>query len=156
MDVIMFKVDIEFKKNNKQIEPILEWIFANTVGRFHTIGDGRYWFFEFELDAKKFEDKWYEIPYENYIWKKTEYECVESKITSKVHHIILYYPEKHDSGIKWKMFEWCEENIGPYAGVWYYSTKSVSVEGFSGDISVADVLCFSNKEDAAYFKLTWA
>lgn len=151
----MYKVDIEFPKDDNEIEPILSWLFENTTGRFHPIEKNRYWFFEFEEDSKKFKNRWYEVPYENYKWKDTEYECVEDDITSNIHHIVLYFPENHDNGIKWKIHEWCEQNIGRYAGIWYSTTKQIHIDGRSSDTLVAYVFCFKVLEDAMAFRLMW-
>ena len=151
----MYKVDIEFSKNDEEIEFILSWIFSNTTGRFHSIMKYRYWFFEFEEDANKIKDRWYEVPYENYKWKNVEYERIEDDVTGKIHHIILYYPDSHDSGIKWKIHEWCEENIGPYFGAWYSTLKQIHIDGHAGDTIIGYVFGFNTQEDAMALKLAW-
>lgn len=152
---IMFEVDLEFVKNDSDTKLILSWIFTNTVGRFYSMGVYRYWFFEIKDDADRFKDKWYEIPFENYKWKSIEYEYLEDDILSKPHCIILYFPEEHDNGIKWKMHEWCEKNIGPYAGTWYTGTKQVP-KNENQDILIAYIFHFEKKENAMSFRLVWS
>lgn len=149
----MFEVDLEFVKNDSDTKLMLSWIFTNTVGRFYSMCEHRYWFFEIREDANKFKDRWHEIPFENYKWKNVEYEC--KKEFGKEHHIILYFPEDHDNRIKWKMHEWCEENIGPYADTWYSGMKQVP-KNENQDMYIAYVFHFKKKENAMSFRLVWS
>lgn len=151
----MFEVDLEFEKRNAETRNILSWIFTNTTGRFYSLGEHRYWFFENKDDADRFKDKWYEIPYENFVWKHIEYEI--DKFDN--HCIVLYFPEEHtDHNLRWKLHEWCEKNIGTYADQWYSNFKQ-EPKNENQDMhvayNVAYNFCFKRKDDAMKFKL-WA
>lgn len=82
------------------------------------------------------------------VWEKVEY-----NFEYNMHCVVLYFTEEHvDHNIRWAMNDWCEQEFGKYADLWYSNFKQAP-KNENQDMYVAYNFCFTRKDDAMKFKL---
>ena len=52
-------------------------------------------------------------------------------------------------------YKWCVDHFGPFGSRWWYEITNVNTSTDQSADQSSLLFCFTDKDDAAFFKLTW-